>query len=101
MPPYRHSDKIYLYNVVKMMEQHGHKQLFLHQCEMYITVSYNRDFTELQMSWHDHLTNRWCYAKFPFEFNGTTALYMYVNKNYKVLQYSVILCNTLWRFSFC
>ena len=39
MPPYRHSDNVYLYNVVKMMEQQMHKQLFLHQHEMYITVS--------------------------------------------------------------
>ena len=59
MPPYRHSDNVYLYNVIKMMEQHMHKQLFCHQCKMYITVSYNRDFAE---------------------FNGTTALCIYVNK---------------------
>ena len=73
MPPYRH-------NVIKMMEQHMHKQLFRHQCKMYITISYNKDFAELQMSWHDYLSNGWCYAKFPFEFNGTTALCIYINK---------------------
>ena len=80
MLPYRYSDNVYLYNVVKMMEQHVHKQLFLHQCKMCITVPYNREFAELQMSLHDYLTNRWCYAKFPFEFNGTIALCIYVNK---------------------
>ena len=80
MPPYRHSDNVYIYNVIKMMEQHMHKQLLRHQHEMDITVSYNRDFVELQMSWHDYLSNRWCYAKFPFEINGTTALCIYVNK---------------------
>ena len=80
MPPYRHYDNVYLYNVVKMMEQHMHKQLFLNQRKMYITVSYNRDFAELQMSWHDYLINPWCYAKLPFEFNGTTALCIHVNK---------------------
>ena len=80
MPPYRYSDNVYLYNIVKMMEQHMHKQLFLHQCEMYITVSHNRDLAELQTSWQDYLTNTWCYAKFPFEFTGTTALCIYVNK---------------------
>ena len=57
MPPYKHHDNIYLYNVVKMMEQHMQKQLFQHQRKMYITVSYNRDFPELQMSWHDYLSN--------------------------------------------
>ena len=62
-----------------MIEQHMHKQLFLPQCEMYITVSYNIDIAELQMSWQDYLTNRWCYAKFPFEFKGTNALCIYVN----------------------
>ena len=35
-----------------MMKQHMQKQL-LHQREMYITVSHNRDFAELQMSWQD------------------------------------------------
>ena len=62
------------------MEQHMHKQLFQHQHEMYITVSYGRDLAELQMSWHDYLSNQWCYAKFPFVFEGTTALCIYVNK---------------------
>ena len=74
-----------------MMEQHMHKQLFIHQCEMYITVSYNRDLAELQMSWQDYSTNRWCYAKFPFEFTGTTALSIYVNnviKFFNALLYS-------------
>ena len=79
MPPYRYSDNVYLHNIIKMMEQHVHKQLFLHQHGMYITVSYNRDLAELQMSWQDYLTNRWCYAKFPFEFNGTSALCTHVN----------------------
>ena len=51
MPPYKYSDNVYLHNIVKMKEQHMHKQLFLHQHEMYITVSYNRDLVELQMSW--------------------------------------------------
>ena len=50
MPPYTYSDNVYLYNI-KMMEQHVHKQLFLHQHEMYIIVSHIRDFAELQMSW--------------------------------------------------
>ena len=57
-----------------------HKQLFLHECEMYITVSYSRDFAELQLSWQDYLTNTWCFARFPFEFTGTTALCIFVNK---------------------
>ena len=48
---------MYIYNVIKMMEQHMHKQLFQHQCEMYITASYSRDFAELQMSWNDYLSN--------------------------------------------
>ena len=39
------------------MEQLMHKQLFLHQREMYITVSYNSDIAELQMHWQDYLTN--------------------------------------------
>ena len=58
------------------MHKHMHKQLFQDQCEMYITVSYGRDLAELQMSWHDYLSNQWCYAKFPFVFEGTNALYM-------------------------
>ena len=37
------------------------------------------------MSWYDYLNNQWCYAKLPFEFNGTTALCMYVNKIIKFL----------------
>ena len=78
MPPYKHYDNIYLSNIIKMMKQHMHKQLFQHQCEMYITVSYGRDLAELQMSWHDYLSNQWCYAKFPFVFEGTTALYIYM-----------------------
>ena len=61
-----------------MIEQQMHKQLFQHQCEMYITVSYGRDLAELQMSWHDYLCNQWCYAKFPFVFEGTNALYIYI-----------------------
>ena len=64
MPPYRYSDNVYLYNIIKMMEQHMHKQLFLHQREMYITVTHNRDIAELQMSWQDYLTNTWCYARY-------------------------------------
>ena len=80
MPSYKHSDNLYLYNIIRMMEQHVHKQLFLHQCEMYITVLHNRDIAELQMSWQDYLTNTWCYAGFPFEFTGSTALCIYVNK---------------------
>ena len=28
MPPYKHYDNIYLSNIVKMMKQHMHKQLF-------------------------------------------------------------------------
>ena len=79
MPPHMYSDNLYLHNIIKMMEQHVHKQLFLHQREMYITVSHNKDFTELQLSWQDYLTNT-CYARFPFEFTGTTALCIYVNK---------------------
>ena len=71
---------MYLYNIIRMMEQHMHKQLFLHQCEMYITILHNRDITELQMSWQDYLTNTWCYARFPFEFTRTTALCIYFNK---------------------
>ena len=35
-----------------MMEQHMHKQLFQHQREMYISVSYGKDLAELQMSWY-------------------------------------------------
>ena len=57
MPPYKDYDNIYLYNVIKIMEQHMHKQLFWHQHEVYITMSYSRDFAELQMSWHDYLSN--------------------------------------------
>ena len=61
---------------------------------MYITVSHNRDIAELQMNWQDYLTNTWCYAKFPFEFTGTTALSIYVNKIIKffntVLYYATL-----------
>ena len=78
MPPYKHYDNIYLSNIIKMMEQHMHKQLFRNQREMYITVFYGRDLAELQMSWHDYLSNQWCYAKFPFVFKGTNALYIYI-----------------------
>ena len=38
----RHSDSMYLHNIIRMMEQHLHKQLYLHQHEMYITVLHNR-----------------------------------------------------------
>ena len=34
----------------------------------------------LQKSWHDYLSNQWCYAKFPLIFEGTNALYIYVTK---------------------
>ena len=78
MHPYKHYDNIYLSNIIKMMEQHMHKQLFQYQCEMYITVSYGRNLAELQMSWHNYLSNQWCYAKFPFVFEGTNALYIYI-----------------------
>ena len=80
MPPYRHSDNVHLCNIIKMMGQHMHKQLFLHQHEIYIIVSHGRDATELQMHWQDYLTNTWCYDRFPFEFIGTNALSIYVNQ---------------------
>ena len=80
MPPCRYSHTVYLHNIIKMMEQHMHKQIFLHQCKMYIIVSHSRDVAELQMHWQDYLTNTWCYARFPFEFIGTTTLSIYVNK---------------------
>ena len=79
MPPYKYSDNVYLYNIIKMIEQNMHKQLLLHQCEIYITVSQNRDCVELQLSRQDYLTNTWRYARFAFEFTGTTALCIYVN----------------------
>ena len=41
MSPYRYYDTVYLHNIIKMMEQHMNKQMFLHQRKMYITVSYN------------------------------------------------------------
>ena len=31
MPPYRHSDTVYLQKLIKIMEHHMHTQLFLHQ----------------------------------------------------------------------
>ena len=93
MPPYKHYDNVYLYNIIKMMEQHMHKQLFQNQCEMYITVSYGRDLAELQMSWHDYLSNEWCYAKFPFVYKGTTALCIHVTKiiNFSTEHYTMQL----------
>ena len=48
-----------------------HKQLFLRQHEMYITVSHNRDFAELQMSWQDYLT---CGAMLGFLLNSLVPL---------------------------
>ena len=90
MPLYKYSDNVYLYNIIKMIEQLMQKQLFLHQCEMYITVSQNRDFAELQLSW---LTNTWCYARLPFEFIGTTALCIYVNNVIKFFN-TILYCAT-------
>ena len=98
MPPYKYSDNVYLYNIIKMMEQHMHKQLFLHQHEMYITVSQNRDFAELQLSWQDYLTNTWCYATFPFKFTGTTALCIYVNNVIKFFN-TVLYYATMYLFN--
>ena len=80
MPPYRHPDIVYLHNLLKMMESYMHKQLFLHQKEMYIVVSHSQTVAELQMHWKDYLTNTWCYSRFPFEYNGTTVFTTYVNK---------------------
>ena len=80
MPPYRHSDTVYLQNLIKIMEHYMHKQLFLHQREMYIVVSHGRHVAELQIHWRDYLTDTWCYTRFPFEFNGTTSLTIYINK---------------------
>ena len=80
MPPYRLSDTVYLHNLIKIMEHHMYKQLFLHQCEMYIVVSHSKHVAELQMHWKDYLTDTWCYTRFPFEFNGTNALTIYINK---------------------
>ena len=34
-----------------------HKQLFLHQHEMYIVVSHGKHVAELQMHWRDYLTD--------------------------------------------
>ena len=93
MPPCRHSDNVYLCKIIKMMEQHMHAQLFLHQPEMYFAVSYNSNIAELQMHWQDYLTNTWCYAKFPFEYIGTTALSIYVNKVIKFFN-TVLYCAT-------
>ena len=56
MPPYRHSDTVYLHNLIRMMEHHMHKQLFLYQHEMYIVVSHSKQAAELQMHWKDYLT---------------------------------------------
>ena len=56
------------------------KQLFLHQCKMYIVVSHGKHVAELQMHRKDYLTDTWCYTRFPFEFNGTAALAIYINK---------------------
>ena len=41
-----------------------HKQLFLHQHEIYIVVSHSKHVAELQMHWKDYLTDTWCYARF-------------------------------------
>ena len=79
MPPYKHSDIVYLQKVIKMMEQYMYKQLFLHQREMYIVVSHSKQAVELQMHWRDYLTDAWCYSRFPFEFNGTTGFIFYIN----------------------
>ena len=58
MPPYRHSDTVYLQSLkFNIMEHHMHKQFFLHQREMYIVVSHGRHVAELQMHWRDYLTN--------------------------------------------
>ena len=57
-----------------------HKQLFLHQCKIYIVVSHGKHVAELQMHWKGYLTDTWCYTRFSFEFNGTTALTIYINK---------------------
>ena len=62
------------------MESYMHKQLFLHQKEMYIVTSYSQVVAELQIHWKDYLTNTWCYSRFPFEYFGTNAFTMYVNK---------------------
>ena len=77
MPPYRHSDNMYLYNIIRMMEQHMHKQLFLHQCEIYITVLHNSDIAELQMSWQDYLTNTilFCIMQLLLEIHLLLKLY--------------------------
>ena len=47
---------------------------------MYIVVSHSKHVAELQMHWKDYLPDTWCYARFPFELNGTTALTIYINK---------------------
>ena len=74
MPPYRHSDTVYLHNLIKIMKHHMHKQLFLYQCEMYIVVSHGKHVAELQMHWKDYLTDTWCYTRFPFEISSTTSI---------------------------
>ena len=61
MPLYRHPDTVYLHNLIKVMEHHMHKQLFLHQCEMYIVVSHSKQVAELQMHWNFFLFK----IKFP------------------------------------
>ena len=55
MPPYRHSDTVYLHNLIKMMKHHMHTQLLLH--EMYIVVSHSKQVAELQIHWR--LLNRY------------------------------------------
>ena len=57
-----------------------HKQLFLHQHEMFIVVSHGKHVAKLQMHWKDYLTDTWCYTRFPFEISSTTDLTLYINK---------------------
>ena len=80
MPPYRHADILYLQNLLKMMESYMHKELLLHHKEMYIVTAYSQAAAELQLHWRDYLTDVWCYSRFPFEYFGTTAFTLYVNK---------------------
>ena len=80
MPPYRCSDTVYLQQLIKIIEHHMHTQMFLHQREMYIVVSHGRHVAELQIHWRDYLADTWCYTRFPFEFNSTTSLTIYINK---------------------
>ena len=93
MPPYRHSDTVYLQHLIKIMEHHIYKQLFLHQHEMYIVVSHGRHVAELQMHWRDYLTDTWCYTRFPFEFNGTTSFTIYINKVIKFFNIILFYAN--------